>query len=217
MVEAKDTDWDNLTYMNGFGNHFESEAEKGALIKGRNNPQKCPMDLYAEQISGTPFTYAKHKNRRSWLYKIMPTCNHGPWNEIFEEESLWVSDFNRSANLTVSPSQMRWSPQDFIETTFIGSIRTMMGAGDPSMKDGLGISYWACTKSMSDAKLAMYSADGDLLIVPESGVLRITTEFGRMRIGSKEICVIPRGVKFSVDLEGEKARGWMAELFKGHF
>lgn len=74
-------DWYSLSYHNGFGNHVESEAEKGALPIGMNNPQKCPMGLYAEQISGTPFTYAKHKNKRSWLYRVVPTCNHGDWKD----------------------------------------------------------------------------------------------------------------------------------------
>lgn len=70
---------------------------------------------------------------------------------------------------------------------------------------------------MTDKKIAMSSADGDLLIVPQTGTLRVTTEFGLLTVASKEICVIPRGVKFAVDLEGEQARGWIAELYKGQF
>ena len=70
---------------------------------------------------------------------------------------------------------------------------------------------------MSQKKLALYSSDGDMLIVPQDGTLRITTEFGKLTVGSKEICVIPRGVKFTVDLAGEKSRGWICEVYKGHF
>ena len=55
-------DWINLKYHSGFGNHVESEAIEGALPKGQNNPQKCPLGLYAEQLSGTPFTFCKTKN-----------------------------------------------------------------------------------------------------------------------------------------------------------
>ena len=29
-----DSSWKNLAYLSGFGNHFESEAKKGALVKG---------------------------------------------------------------------------------------------------------------------------------------------------------------------------------------
>lgn len=79
----------------------------------------------------------------------------------------------------------------------------MMGAGCPAMKDGLAISYYSCKRGMSTQRIAMYSADGDILIVPQEGTLWITTEFGKLTVGSKEICVVPRGVKFSVDLEGE--------------
>lgn len=93
----------------------------------------------------------------------------------------------------------------------------MMGAGSPELKDGLSISYYSCKAGMSDKKIAMYSSDGDLIIVPQAGTLRITTEFGRLTVGSKEICVIPRGIKFAVDLESDQSRGWIGECYKGHF
>jgi homogentisate 1,2-dioxygenase len=75
---------------------------------------------------------------------------------------------------------------------------------------------------MTLKKSAMYSADGDMLIVPQEGMLHVTTEFGRLTVGVKEICVIPRGVKFSIDHKKENpdekcARGWVAECYSGHF
>jgi homogentisate 1,2-dioxygenase len=63
-----------LDYMSGFGSHFETEAVKGALPKGRNSPQRPPFGLYAEQLSGTAFTAPRHENRRSWLYRRMPSA-----------------------------------------------------------------------------------------------------------------------------------------------
>ena len=93
----------------------------------------------------------------------------------------------------------------------------MMGAGSPSMKDGLAISQYSCRKGMTGERIAMYSSDGDMLIVPQYGTLRVTTEFGKLTVASKQIIVIPRGIKFAVDLEHEQARGWIAEVFKGHF
>ena len=65
-------------YMSGFGNGFETEALPGALPVGRNSPQKCPYGLYAEQLSGSPFTAPRTTNERSWLYRIRPTVSH--WN-----------------------------------------------------------------------------------------------------------------------------------------
>ena len=63
-------------YMSGFGNGFETEALPGALPIGRNSPQKCAYGLYAEQLSGSPFTAPRTTNERSWLYRIRPTVAH---------------------------------------------------------------------------------------------------------------------------------------------
>ena len=53
---------DPYSYVSGFGSHFESEALEGALPRGQNSPQVCPYRLYAEQLSGSAFTMARHQN-----------------------------------------------------------------------------------------------------------------------------------------------------------
>ena len=63
-------------YQSGFGNHFATEAVPGALPQGRNSPQRVPMGLYAEQLSGTAFTAPRSENRRSWLYRLRPSAQH---------------------------------------------------------------------------------------------------------------------------------------------
>src|SRR6187402_3551850 len=63
-------------YMSGFGNTFETEALSGALPIGRNSPQKVNYGLYAEQLSGSPFTAPQSSNERSWLYRIRPSVRH---------------------------------------------------------------------------------------------------------------------------------------------
>ena len=63
-------------YMSGFGNTFETEALLGALPVGRNSPQKVNYGLYAEQLSGSPFTAPQSTNERSWLYRIRPGVRH---------------------------------------------------------------------------------------------------------------------------------------------
>ena len=213
---ASNTSWANLAYNHGFGNHVESEAEKGALPIGRNNPQKCPMGLYAEQLSGTPFTYQKHRNQRSWLYRIMPTCKHGAWVDRTADFPYWISDFQCSKGLKVTPEQLRWAPQKFSDSLFHQSIKTMAGAGSPDLKQGLTISHYSFAKSMTQRRIAMYNSDGDMLIVPQVGTLQVTTEFGKLRVEPKEVLIVPRGVKFSMDIEQGNGRGWIAELFKGH-
>ncbi len=63
-------------YMSGFGNSFETEALPGALPVGRNSPQRAAYGLYAEQLSGSPFTAPRATNERSWLYRIRPSVLH---------------------------------------------------------------------------------------------------------------------------------------------
>ncbi len=90
--ELLDTSLNSLSqahagYMSGFGNGFETEALPGALPVGRNSPQKCPYGLYAEQLSGSPFTAPRATNERSWLYRIRPTVMH--WGE-FEKSDIGI-------------------------------------------------------------------------------------------------------------------------------
>src|ERR1700686_870816 len=64
------------SYMPGFGNDFETESLPGALPQGRNSPQRPAYGLYAEQLSGSPFTAPRGSNERSWLYRIRPSVKH---------------------------------------------------------------------------------------------------------------------------------------------
>lgn len=96
------------------------------------------------------------------------------------------------------------------------SLHLVAGAGDPTMKQGLGIYIYAAGKSMN-AHEAFYSSDGDFLIVPQHGVLDIRTEMGHLLVRPNEICVIPRGIKYRVDLPAGPVRGYILELYQGHF
>lgn len=221
IINKDDIKNKDLKYMSGYGNTFESEAVEGALIKGRNNPQKCPMGLYAEQLSGTSFTQQRHKNLRSWLYRIRPTAGHMKHKELSSEEfKYFVSDFDsNSENFTVTPDQIRWKPFPLPEKNekvdFLHGMFTYCGTGSPSMKNGIAIYMYSCNTSMPDNS-AFYSADGDFLIVPQQGNLSITTELGKINLTPKEIVVIPRGLRFRVDVDSE-CRGYACEIFKGHF
>lgn len=82
------------------------------------------------------------------------------------------------------------------------------------MKEGLNIYGYSCAKSMIQE--AFYNSDGDFLIVPQEGVLYVKTEFGKLLVAPREIIVIPRGIKFSIDVDGQSS-GWILEIFKGHF
>eukprot|EP00331_Platyophrya_macrostoma_P028207 CAMPEP_0176435696 /NCGR_PEP_ID=MMETSP0127-20121128/17493_1 /TAXON_ID=938130 /ORGANISM="Platyophrya macrostoma, Strain WH" /LENGTH=446 /DNA_ID=CAMNT_0017818807 /DNA_START=38 /DNA_END=1378 /DNA_ORIENTATION=+ len=210
--------FEGLKYLNGFGNHFETEAIPDSLPKGQNAPQKCPHGLYAEQLSGTAFTKPRHENLRSWLYRIVPSVKHSPYKPIPKSEnySRIKNDFFNKEDLHITPDQTRWKalPEPKNPTNWVEGLVTVGGAGDPTMKDGLAIYLYAANTSME--KKAFYSSDGDFLIVPQLGDLYITTELGKLEVKPTEIVVIPRGIKFKVDLGGF-SRGYVCEIFKGHF
>src|SRR5579863_6439036 len=95
-----------VAYQSGFGNQFQSEAVPGALPVGRNSPQRAPLGLYAEQISGTAFTAPRHENRRTWTYRIRPSVVHQPYRRI-NNGMLRTGPFGETE---ATPSQLRWSP-----------------------------------------------------------------------------------------------------------
>lgn len=204
-----------LQYQSGFGNEFTTEALPGALPIAQNNPRVTPYGLYAEQLSGTAFTVPRREQRRSWLYRIRPSVTHEPFHPLnFPAETL-TANFEQGV---VTPNQIRWRPFPIPNepVDFVRGLFTVCGAGKAGSKEGYAIHIYTANESMTDCCLA--NADGDMLIVPQQGRLRITTEFGRLEVAPTEICVIQRGIRFSVDLmEGEAARGYVLEVFEGHF
>jgi homogentisate 1,2-dioxygenase len=210
---ATTTKAEQFQYNSGFGSEFATEALPGALPVGQNSPQKCPYGLYAEQMSGTPFTAPRVANRRSWLYRIRPSVMHKPYRQI-DRGLVRGTPFDEA---TTSPNQLRWSPftipkekKDFVEGLF-----TLAGNGDATMHSGVAIHIYACNRSMTDR--FFYSADGELLIVPQLGRVTFHTELGRIEAAQGEIVVIQRGIKFRVELLEGQARGYICENFGGLF
>jgi homogentisate 1,2-dioxygenase len=197
-------------YMTGFGNGFETEALPGALPIGRNSPQKCPYGLYAEQLSGSPFTAPRATNERSWLYRILPTVTH--WGRFAKVEAdLWRTAPCNEVEVPISP--LRWDPVAIPSDTlsFIEGVRTITTAGDAGTQAGMAAHIYLVTRSMENEYF--YNADGEMLFVPQQGDLRLCTEFGIMEIEPGEIAVIPRGVKLKVELKRGPARGYLCENY----
>ncbi|GMI41006.1 hypothetical protein TrCOL_g10573 [Triparma columacea] len=206
-------------YMTGFNSEFATEAIPNALPKFGNNPQKCPYDLYAEQLSGTAFTVPRKDNKRVWFYRIQPSVLHAPF-ERYSGTGLgeWEGHGSISEpSFTTTPNQLRWDPLP-METgkgkTFLEGMRTVAGHGDPGSKHGLAVHMYTADKNMD--KECVYNSDGDFLIVPQEGTLEIQTEHGHLTVPPKHICLIPRGIVFSVNLPSP-SRGYILEVFKGHF
>jgi homogentisate 1,2-dioxygenase len=202
-----------LAYLSGFGNEQATEAVPGALPRGRNSPQRPPLGLYAEQLSGTPFTALRHVNRRSWLYRMLPSAMHQTFRRI--DNGFW-----RSAPFTegeLSPNRLRWDPLPMpsVPTDFVDGIATMGGNGDVAARVGVGIHIYCATKSMTDRVFS--DADGELLIVPQQSRLLLRTELGVIEVTPGEIAVVPRGVRFRVELPDGSARGYICENYGALF
>jgi homogentisate 1,2-dioxygenase len=198
-------------YQSGFGNEFATEALPGALPVGRNAPQRPAYGLYTEQLSGTGFTVPRAANRRSWLYRIRPGVMHGAFQRI--DSGRWASRFDAPA----SPNQLRWDPRPAprVPTDFVAGLFTMGGNGAPEAMNGCAIHIYAANRSMTDR--FFYNGDGEMLIVPEQGRLRFATEFGVIDVEPLEIVVIPRGVRFRVELLDQTARGYVCENYGAMF
>jgi homogentisate 1,2-dioxygenase len=201
-----------LSYMTGFGNEFATEALPGALPVGRNSPQRAPYGLYAEQISGTAFTAPRGFNRRSWLYRIRPAVLHEPFRRV--DDGRVAGAFGDDA---ATPNQLRWDPLPMpsAPTDFVDGWVTMAGNGSAASMSGCAIHLYAANRSMSGRWL--YDADGELLIVPQQGRLRLATELGRIDVAPTEIAVIPRGIRFAVELADGSARGYLCENYGAPF
>jgi homogentisate 1,2-dioxygenase len=200
-----------LQYQSGFGNEFATEAVKGALPEGQNAPQKAPLGLYTEQLSGTAFTAPRAVNRRTWTYRIRPSVTHKPFTEI---ASLGSALFRSGpfTELPTPPNQMRWNPVPMPEkkTDFVEGIVTLGGSGDPAMQIGVGIHVYAANAPMRGRYF--YNADGEMLLVPQDGAIRVHTELGILGLKPGEIGLVPRGMKMRVDLDGP-SRGYICENY----
>lgn len=198
----------DLQYQSGFGNEFATEAVPGALPHGQNSPQKAPLGLYTEQLSGTAFTAPRALSRRTWTYRIRPSVTHKPFSEI--GSGLFRSGpFNE---LPTPPNQMRWNPVPMPEkkTDFVDGIVTLGGSGDPALQIGVGLHVYAANAPMRDRYF--YNADGEMLIVPQERAIRVRTELGILGLAPGEIGIVPRGMKMRVDLDGP-SRGYICENY----
>ena len=199
----------SLQYQTGFCNDWATEALPGALPKGQNSPQRCPYGLYAEQLSGTAFTAPRTDNRRSWLYRIRPAAAGQQEFSPYEGHG-WISRFDQTAT---PPHPLRWSPLDAPQanTDFVDGIQTWAGNGGPDELSGVAIHLYCADASMRTRHF--YNADGELLLMPVQGRLRVATELGLLNIAPTELAVIPRGIRFRVELLDDIAHGYMLENF----
>jgi homogentisate 1,2-dioxygenase len=200
-----------LDHQPGFGNHHVTEAVPGALPQGRNSPQRPSLGLYAEQISGTAFTQPRAVNRRTWAYRIRPSAAHPAFRRI-GDGTLRSAPFTE---VPPSPNRLRWDPVPLPDepTDFVDGLWTLGGNGDVATQTGIAVHWYRANRSMVDR--CFVDADGELLLVPQEGRLLLHTELGRLAVAPSQVALVPRGLRFRVELlEGPEhggARGYVCE------
>jgi homogentisate 1,2-dioxygenase len=198
-------------YLSGFGNHFSSEARPGALPVEQNSPQKAPLGLYAEQLSGSAFTAPRHSNLATWLYRIRPSVMHKAYKPLKE-----LTAKTMFAPVHINPNQMRWNALADLGGTFVEGLRTVAGNGSSLEGRGLHVHLYSFNQDMK--KTYMMNADGDYLFIPQMGSVQVKTELGIIEAEPGEIVVVPRGMKFQINpLKPGNCRGYVGENFGSPF
>ena len=202
-----------LETLPGFRATHESEALPGALPRGQNSPREAPFGLHPEQINGVGFTVRRADNLRTWVYRIRPSVLQSDFAP-YEGNPRFTGLFDEAV---ATPELCRWAAPPLPEgaTDFLDGLVTLAGNGDPTLRSGLAIHVYAANASMEDR--VFYDADGDLLVVPERGRLRVRTELGLLDVAPGQIFVLPRGLRASFGLPDGEARGYVLESFGGPF
>jgi len=199
-------------YQGGFGNRFASEAEKGALPQGRNSPQHPPRGLYPEVLSGSAFTAPRAANLSTWLYRRRPSAAHPGYRKV-TDGLIRSGPFHEAKP---SPNRLRWNPLPIPAkpTDFLDGLVTLAGSGDPAAQTGLAVHIYRANRPMRARYF--HDADGELMLVPQQGGLSLFTELGILKVDPGEIAVVPRGLKFRVDVDGP-SRGYVCENYGAPF
>lgn len=198
-----------LAYQSGFGNTFSSEALRGALPLGQSSPQRTPKGLYPEVLSGTAFTAPRAENQSTWMYRLRPSAMHAPYRKM-SHPTLRSGPFDDAG---ASPNRMRWDPFPVPSkpTDFLDGLATLAGSGSPEAQSGIAVHIYRANRAM--AKRYFWNADGEMMLVPQQGRLSIFSELGKLEVAPGEIGVVPRGLRYRVELPDGAARGYACENY----
>ena len=163
-------------------------------------------------MNGTAFTAPRASNARSWLYRIRPSVVESPPAPLTHER-LGRDYLAEPPN----PSLLGFRPLPLAEAEgdFVDGLSTLAGAGDPAEGPGVAVHLFVAKEHMG--RRAFASTDGDLLIAPDTGTLLVRTELGRLTVAPGQIAVVPRALRFAVDLVDGPARGYVFEPYGTRF
>jgi homogentisate 1,2-dioxygenase len=198
-----------LSYQSGFWNLHSSEAIPGALPLEQNSPQKTPLGLYPEVLSGTAFTAPRAENLSTWMYRLRPSAMHAPFRRM-GNGLLRSGPF---AEVETPFNRLRWDPLPLPDapTDFLEGLITLAGSGDAASQSGIAVHVYRANRSMTERTFC--NADGEMMFVPQQGEILLFTELGRLTVAPGEIAVIPRGMKFRLEIVREAVRGYLCENY----
>jgi homogentisate 1,2-dioxygenase len=192
----------------GFGATLQSEALEHALPHKQNAPRRAPYGLFPELLNGTPFTVRSAENSRMWMYRIRPSFSHSVLTPL--PSARFAAPLEE-----VNPNRTRWRPLPIPDASarvdFLDGLVTLGGAGEPTSGPGYAVHLYAANADMIDRSFS--DADGDLLVVPQTGTLDCRTELGWLRVAPGSVLLLPRALKFAMGLPDGHARGWVLEVF----
>jgi len=198
-----------LSYQSGFWNLHSSEAIAGALPLEQNSPQKTPLGLYPEVLSGTAFTAPRAENLSTWMYRLRPSAMHAP----FKRGGNGLLRSGPFAEVETPFNRLRWDPLPLADapTDFLEGLITLAGSGDAASQAGIAVHVYRANRSMTERYFC--NADGEMMFVPQQGEILLFTELGRLTVAPGEVAVIPRGMKFKLEIVREAVRGYLCENY----
>ncbi|KAF3759980.1 Homogentisate 1,2-dioxygenase [Cryphonectria parasitica EP155] len=207
---------DPYDYLEGLGNYLQSEAVQGAIPPVNNSPQKPPLGLRTERISGSSFVAPRDHSYQTWLYRACSSLEHSDFSPL--ELTAGYGPASPTNLNHVTPNSYHW---DFMPTPssadWVSGQQLLGRSGEPQKKEGLAMWVFSVTQDMPERQV-FSSLDGEMLVIPQSGALDIQTELGRLLVRQSEMAVIPRGVRYRVTLPNQSpCRGYICELSQGHF
>jgi len=200
-----------------YGGFFHTEALPGALPPNQNTPQHPPYNLYPELLSGNSFTEPRAHNMYAWLYRIRPSVLHQARKQEPWVHATWVTPpFKPAAPV---PWRFHAIPDVPAKTDFLDGVVTIAGHGGPDAGIGAAASVYSATESMCVKRRVFCNHDADVMLLPQEGVLSLKTEHGILEVVPSELVIVPRGVRFQVNLGSgsSTAAGYMCENFGAHF
>jgi homogentisate 1,2-dioxygenase len=183
----------------GFGNIHTSEAIQGAIPDKQHSPQRCPFNLYAEQISGSAFTRKRNQNLHTWVYRCWPSVG-------FQGYEIYPFHGKMTTAVLQKPDPIRLLPKRNELNTTIDFIDSWQ----PIASNHHANTYWYYT-NQSMNKRYFINRDAEMLFIPVSGNLNIHSEMGTLPLSPKMIAVIPRGIAIQIELLSPLAYGYLCE------